>query len=631
MTLPEGPGWEWNPGQTFVTAFNDAQENRRAQEKAAQEAELASILLPAKRAEAEFNIKKLALDSQLIEKLYKARSAALDGSYRGVTSAIGSSGSVGGSEQEQNPYDIFSDIPESQTQTEQPGEEQPQESEGIDLMGYTTSAADTEKNPVVDLANSIPDQSRPLIDTSKIPTTGMLADASSGLTPTAMSAMRVATDAVSPEEDGSSMSEADQMLLNRLSGKSGGVDFESLPSPQEVARPRISIDSADNEKTVASGKESSLDWRTLDPLLTKRKLLKSQYDGIQGIKNYRLDPIKLVQTSKWNQATAGALEKLSAFGITDPVTLDALTDLPSEQRLKAQRIVQESLSNGGAPNWTSAIQEVTGGQKGDGSSVDRREGLSKTIKEIADSSLDENEKQRMLKPLVDEFNTLTAQQPAYEQFTEADAQLNMLPAYQAKGRPINGRMDYDVLSQELMDTKLLAVQGMLKTNDPRVLNMTRYNTTNDGTKLTESGFAEYQKDLAEKRNKFGNGFVIYTGTDAVFPTKGTEASITPVAASVATPYDEAAKSEASSDKANRIKQIEQEIQRIDEYVANIPDRGIVPFTQGSSWRMTDGGADSPSLPYLGKRTAKQKQEIAQDRLTRKNKLLAELEKLRAEK
>lgn len=89
MSLPEGPGWQWNPGQTFVTAFNDAQENRRAQEKAAQEAELASILLPAKRAEAEFNIKKLALDSQLIEKLYKARSAALDGSYRGITSAIG--------------------------------------------------------------------------------------------------------------------------------------------------------------------------------------------------------------------------------------------------------------------------------------------------------------------------------------------------------------------------------------------------------------------------------------------------------------------------------------------------------------------------------------------------------------
>lgn len=92
MSLPEGPGWEWNPGQTFVTAFNNAQENQRLQQKRAEEAELAAILLPAKRAEAEFNIKKLALDSQLIEKIYKTRSAALDESYRGVNQAVTSGG-----------------------------------------------------------------------------------------------------------------------------------------------------------------------------------------------------------------------------------------------------------------------------------------------------------------------------------------------------------------------------------------------------------------------------------------------------------------------------------------------------------------------------------------------------------
>ena len=59
MTLPEGPGWEWNPGATFVTAFNNAQENQRLQQKRAEEAELASILIPYKRQVAALELDKL--------------------------------------------------------------------------------------------------------------------------------------------------------------------------------------------------------------------------------------------------------------------------------------------------------------------------------------------------------------------------------------------------------------------------------------------------------------------------------------------------------------------------------------------------------------------------------------------
>ena len=92
MTLPEGPGWEWNPGQTFVTAFNNAQENKRANEKMAMEQELAAILLPAKAAEAEYNIKKLQLDSEFLTTFHKARTAALPGAYRGVNQAVSGSG-----------------------------------------------------------------------------------------------------------------------------------------------------------------------------------------------------------------------------------------------------------------------------------------------------------------------------------------------------------------------------------------------------------------------------------------------------------------------------------------------------------------------------------------------------------
>lgn len=522
MSLPEGPGWEWNPGQTFVTAFNNAQENKRLQQKRAEEAELASILLPYKKQVAALELEKLQQEVErstlLTQKIREGNAGAHRGIMQGLQNPQNSQ-----SVQEQNPYDIFNSVPDAQPTTDQETGQPEQESGGMDIMGYTASAKTGAKNPVIDLANSIADEDRPAIDTSKIPTTGLLADSSSGLTPTAMSAMRVATDAVAPEENTGSLSEADQMLLSRLSGSSGGVDFESLPSPEAMATPRIPIDGAAKEDSKVVSEKSDLDWRTLDPLLTKRKLLKSQYDGIQNIKNYRLDPIKLDQASKWNQATAKAIEKLSAFGITDPVTLDALTDLPSEQRVKAQRLVQESLANGGAPNWTSAIEQVAGGRKADGTTApDRRTELVDQISKITDSTLDENVKRTMLSPLVDEFNTMTAQRPAFERFAEADSQLNMLPTYQAKGRPLNGRTDYDIVSQELLDAKLQSVQEMLKSNDPRVLNMTRYATTKDGTKLTASGFAEYQKDLSEKRNKFGDGFVIYTGSDAVFPTKGVE-------------------------------------------------------------------------------------------------------------
>ena len=113
MTLPEGPGWEWNPGQTFVTAFNNAQENQRLQQKRAEEAELAAILLPAKRAQAEFTLKQLAYESGLLENSYKSRSAELEERYRliksGGTNQAGSSGSDQASQDGQtkaNPFMI---------------------------------------------------------------------------------------------------------------------------------------------------------------------------------------------------------------------------------------------------------------------------------------------------------------------------------------------------------------------------------------------------------------------------------------------------------------------------------------------------------------------------------------------
>jgi hypothetical protein len=87
------PPWNWNPVATFQTAYNNAQEEKRAQETFEIGMQLEQILLPAKIAKAEYDTKKFAYDSKLLEKIYRTQSAALDNSYRGVTSAIGSTGS----------------------------------------------------------------------------------------------------------------------------------------------------------------------------------------------------------------------------------------------------------------------------------------------------------------------------------------------------------------------------------------------------------------------------------------------------------------------------------------------------------------------------------------------------------
>lgn len=90
--------WNWNPAETFLTAYTTVQENQRAQEKAAVDAELSRILLPAKAAEAEYNVKKFQYDAQLLEKLYATKSASLDATYRGINSAVG-----GGADATSNP------------------------------------------------------------------------------------------------------------------------------------------------------------------------------------------------------------------------------------------------------------------------------------------------------------------------------------------------------------------------------------------------------------------------------------------------------------------------------------------------------------------------------------------------
>jgi hypothetical protein len=92
ITNPKPIPWGWNPVATFQTAMTEAQENNRAQERFAIEAELSRILLPEKMAKAEFNIKKLAYDSKLLELSHRAETADLDNRMRVIASGGNSGG-----------------------------------------------------------------------------------------------------------------------------------------------------------------------------------------------------------------------------------------------------------------------------------------------------------------------------------------------------------------------------------------------------------------------------------------------------------------------------------------------------------------------------------------------------------
>jgi hypothetical protein len=97
------PPWGWNPAATFLTAYRATQEERRAQEEFAMQAELNKILFPVKKAQAEFNLKELAYASESLAGQYKLMGEARDAQRRMLRSGSGSNAAgsgVGGTGQQ---------------------------------------------------------------------------------------------------------------------------------------------------------------------------------------------------------------------------------------------------------------------------------------------------------------------------------------------------------------------------------------------------------------------------------------------------------------------------------------------------------------------------------------------------
>lgn len=86
--VEEAPPWDWNPGATFMRAYNDAQENKRLNEKMAMEQELNSILFPLKEQQAQLQLEKLQQEVErgtlLTQKIREAGRTAHQGIMQGI-------------------------------------------------------------------------------------------------------------------------------------------------------------------------------------------------------------------------------------------------------------------------------------------------------------------------------------------------------------------------------------------------------------------------------------------------------------------------------------------------------------------------------------------------------------------
>lgn len=64
--VEQGPGWNWNPGQTFVTALNEAQKQKALLEKNQLDMELEQILMPYKSQKAALELDKLQAETEYL-------------------------------------------------------------------------------------------------------------------------------------------------------------------------------------------------------------------------------------------------------------------------------------------------------------------------------------------------------------------------------------------------------------------------------------------------------------------------------------------------------------------------------------------------------------------------------------
>ena len=363
---PAGPPWGWNPGQVFVTNFMAAQENKRLQEKAAQEAELAQILLPYQKSKAALELDKLQQEVErgtlINEKLRQANKTTHQNLINGLNNPdSGSAASI---------YNSWGDAPTAED------EDTGGDSGGMGLNGDGASAAPVRDFSSLASASSAPEpasiassgradnyftdeQSSLLANLAgELPETAKVAEAGSGLTKADADALAASTAALAPN-------------AYRAARDSGNplVDFAGSLEPNQP--PSVNVPLFKKDESAAPPREKVSPLSYIDAGLSKRAYAKSNHTAFmekrldsKNPNRLLLDNEKLRREEAWKKDTAESLKRLSPYGVSDLTTLEKLTDLPSDIRRKALERGQKIMESGKTPEWTTLIREV-GGFNGD--------------------------------------------------------------------------------------------------------------------------------------------------------------------------------------------------------------------------------------------------------------------------
>jgi hypothetical protein len=638
--IETGPPWNWNPAETFQTAFIAAQENKRAQEKAAIEMELEQILLPVKQKQAALALDKMQFEverqSLLLDKerlAYREASRGLNGELTGGGDAAeddfqpvpytgADAGPVSAPSGGNQPRGFSQEDVRAQMAAADGGEERaiamntsgyppyPNRPNNADESGYNFSLAGSpfEDEPTNPLYN---------LPTDNLGERIAMGDASSMGAGAPAATAKVADTA--PVE----------LALRRdlplgEDGKAPNMLGAQNPLEQFAEQTPDRAPATEKAQPQSSG-DPFYDWstQTLGPWVNdynKRLADLSENLASGKIKAPAFYAGRDRLLEKAGVMVGSALPKLDAEQASQYETLIKSEVKPLDALLQVSSArPRKGLGGEGAVDL-KALDEAM-----NQSSYRLTQLLGGGLNEDAPEVKLERENLKRLGQ-----RRLGIKETPEGLFMDVETKRQMIPVYAANNRPFEGREDYDNISAELTDAQLSAGMEGLRSGSKMFVNMNSYAKTKDG-RLTSSAFEKYKTDVTEAKKLYGQA-VVFDGNKFNITGKGEgEGVITPSAGgvSVTTPYDEDVKKEKETSGNRRIQELTRQIKEIDDYVADIPDFGVLPFTEGSSWGILRGGKDSVAVPTFNRRSATQKQEIAKGRLQRRAALMAELEQLRS--
>lgn len=522
FAAPEPVPWNWNPGATFQASFIAAQENQRAQEKMAIESELSRILLPQKAAEVEFNLKKLAYDSELLTNAFKTRTAELEERRRIIRSGgSGASSNVAGNGGSSNQApaassDAFDAVPY----------------QGADASGASTPVASDEPQdfPQETTGTRVAAATKPAVDTSSEMGSSYnftLAGTPFGDEEPTNPLENLPTDNLGERI---AMNEAATMGAGSPAGSATVADPTSVPVDMSLTRQdpaRGAVGTAPN----MLGAENPLE-RMADAIPDEAPAQAAQAEQAQpqssGDPFYDWSTQTLVPWVQEYKKRSAALSQQNASGKlkapafysqreqlnqkASAMLASALPKLDAEQSAQYEKLIQSKVEPLDALVQVSASRPRARAEGGSNVDIGKLQysinETAKTLETLKNAGYDDNS------PEVQQARgNLQAAQRQYGQavgaikkpkdvFFQAESDLKLIPVYANTQRPLNGRTDFENLSAELQDTRLSAVREALANNDDWVVDLTSYDRGADG-KLTQEGLQKYQTDVTERRKKHG--------------------------------------------------------------------------------------------------------------------------------